>query len=90
VAGASGKFCCDIQGLMSLPVSGERLSGGVSHLQTSHTIVAHVGMERAGFAERRVLRRYVNEGSTVFRVAVILSFRGVSRGFYFSLAKLGR
>jgi hypothetical protein len=69
---------------------GERLSGGVSLLQTNHTIVAHVDMERAGFAERRVLRRYVNEGSTVFRVAVILSFRGVSRGFYFSLAKLGR
>jgi hypothetical protein len=69
---------------------GRAAIGWVSHIQTSHTIVAHVGFERAGFAERLVLRRYVNEGSTVFRVAVILSFRGVSRGFYFSFAKLGR
>jgi hypothetical protein len=66
--GASGKFCCDIQGLNVAPGSGERLSGGVSHLQTNHTIVAHVGLKRARqFAFRNC-----------FNVLEVAQFQGVT------------
>jgi hypothetical protein len=71
---------------MSLPVSGERLSGGVSHLQTSHTIVAHVDTGRADFAEQRsVLAETFIEGSKVLHIAIthLSSGGGESRLLFF-------